>query len=302
MINIVVHNGTYHADDLFAVATLKRMLRSRGADSGDINIIRTRDLDEVERGDFVADIGGIYDPSKQRFDHHQEGGAGERDNGIPYAAFGLIWKEYGAEVAGSEDAARAIDERLVQTIDALDNGVDILDETLVDIPHMYLLQNALGSFQPTWNEEGYTMTDAFFRALEFVELILDREITQEKARDTAFRIVAEEYENSGISDDRILLIHDDYPHYGFVEKNPQILFVVKPDREGTKWKVRTVSRSSRSFASRKLLPAEWAGKTGGELAQITGVSDASFVHNKRFIAVADSKEGAIELAKKALND
>jgi uncharacterized UPF0160 family protein len=48
------------------------------------------------------------------------------------------------------------------------------------------------------------------------------------------------------------------------------------------------------------LPLEWAGKSGDELIQITGVTDAIFCHRERFIAVAESKEGAVKLAHLAL--
>ena len=47
-------------------------------------------------------------------------------------------------------------------------------------------------------------------------------------------------------------------------------------------------------------PKSWSGKRGEELAEITGVKDAVFCHNDIFFAVAKSKEGAIELAKKAI--
>ena len=46
---------------------------------------------------------------------------------------------------------------------------------------------------------------------------------------------------------------------------------------------------------------EWAGKKDEELQKITGVSDALFAHRKLFMAAAKSKEGALKLAKIALN-
>lgn len=300
MPTIVVHNGTFHADDLFAAATIKKVLLLRGEKEDNINIIRTREQSAVSEGDYVADIGGVYDPERNLFDHHQEGGAGVRENGVPYAAFGLTWKAFGEEIAGSKEAARIIDEKLVQTIDALDNGVDILGESAVTIPYRYLLQSALSSLQPTWKETDYTMTEAFFKALTFVETVLDREITQITHKQDALELLEEDYKNSKDLDERILLLSGDYPYGGFVENNPQILFIVKPDRESHTWKVKTAHKSALSFASRKMLPEEWAGKQGEELAQITGVPDARFVHNKRFIAVAGTKEGAIKLALKAL--
>ena len=56
-----------------------------------------------------------------------------------------------------------------------------------------------------------------------------------------------------------------------------------------------------SFVCRKDLPESWAGKTDEKLAEITGVKDSVFCHTKRFMCVAKSKEGAIELAKIAIN-
>ena len=43
----------------------------------------------MDSADIVIDVGGQYDPDAGRFDHHQRGGAGERENGIPYSSFGL---------------------------------------------------------------------------------------------------------------------------------------------------------------------------------------------------------------------
>jgi len=51
-----------------------------------------------------------------------------------------------------------------------------------------------------------------------------------------------------------------------------------------------------------LFPESWAGKNGKELAEITGVEDAIFCHNARFICSAKSKEGAMKLAQMALEE
>jgi uncharacterized UPF0160 family protein len=80
---IVTHNGNFHADDVFSVAALKSIFSS-------FTLIRTRDLEIISTADIVIDVGGEYDPEKGRFDHHQRGNAGERENGIPYSSFGLM--------------------------------------------------------------------------------------------------------------------------------------------------------------------------------------------------------------------
>src|SRR3989338_11391159 len=108
---IATHNGVFHSDDVFAVASLLALLEATPAVS---TVIRTRDEDLIRKADFVVDVGGIYDAEKNRFDHHQEGGAGKRlsaragENTIPYAAFGLVWLKFGGQIAGSETVAALV--------------------------------------------------------------------------------------------------------------------------------------------------------------------------------------------------
>ena len=57
-----------------------------------------------------------------------------------------------------------------------------------------------------------------------------------------------------------------------------------------------------AFATRIKFPESWAGKRDKDLAEVSGVSDSVFCHNGRFLAVAKSKEGALALAKLALEN
>ena len=77
MQKIITHSGSFHSDDIFAVATLQLHF---GVEN--VEVIRTRDEEIIASGDIVVDVGGVYDAEKQRFDHHQNG-APVRDNGIP---------------------------------------------------------------------------------------------------------------------------------------------------------------------------------------------------------------------------
>ncbi|WP_350636582.1 MYG1 family protein, partial [Pseudoalteromonas sp. GW168-MNA-CIBAN-0100] len=80
-------------------------------------LIRTRDMKLISKADVVIDVGGEHNPETGRFDHHQRGGAGARENGIPFSSFGLIWQKYGLEICqGSQEIANAIDSGLVSTI------------------------------------------------------------------------------------------------------------------------------------------------------------------------------------------
>jgi uncharacterized UPF0160 family protein len=62
----------------------------------------------------------------------------------------------------------------------------------------------------------------------------------------------------------------------------------------------TVPVSPESFEARADLPEAWAGLRDAELAAVTGVPDAGFCHNGRFIASAKSYEGIRAMAALAL--
>lgn len=290
MKKIVTHSGNFHTDEVFACAVLSLL------NSGNIEIVRSRDKEDWAKGDYVVDVGGEYDPSRGRFDHHQEGGAGVRPNGIPYSSFGLVWKEFGEKISGSSYVARIIDERIAQPVDAGDNGFETFGVRGEVAP--YLLQDAISAFRPGWNEPR-TEDEGFFDAIPFAEKILAREIARAKTEEEGKRHAESAYANS--EDKRIIILEDHYPWYEALGTKPEPLFVVKPDRgDMGKWKIEAVRSDVHSFKNRKDLPREWAGKVGEELAKISGVSDALFCHNKLFIAVAGSKEGAMMLAKLAI--
>src|SRR4051794_14474736 len=116
---VATHPGNFHADDVFAVAVLGLVHGSS------LEIVRTRDAEALAAADARVDVGGRSDPATGDYDHHQKGAAGERSNGVRYASFGLVWRAHGEALAGSAEAARAIDERLVQGVDANDTGQTI---------------------------------------------------------------------------------------------------------------------------------------------------------------------------------
>ena len=142
---IVTHNGNFHADDVFSIAALKSIFP-------DFNLVRTRDLAVIAQADIVIDVGGEYNPDTGRFDHHQRGGAGARENGIPYSSFGLIWQKYGVEICqGSQEVAHSVDAGLVSTIDAIDCG------HVEGVSQGISLSQTISMFNPTWQEESLSL-------------------------------------------------------------------------------------------------------------------------------------------------
>ena len=297
MKKIVTHNGSFHADEVFACAILSILNNNK------VEIIRSRDPEVWEIGDYVVDVGGVHNEKKNRFDHHQADGVGKRANGIPYSSMGLVWKLYGKKLSGSADVAKLVDERLVQPIDAVDSGVNLFSLVTPEV-FPYTINDVIGGLRPTWKEESEdkeSIDEGFAIALNLAKEILLREIKIAKDRIEAGKFVLKAYNKA--KDKRVIVIDGHYPCDEFLLKFKEPLFVVKPDHQDeTKWKVKTVRKSLDSFEARKFLPAKWSGKKGEEFAKITGVSDAIFCHVNRFVAVAGSKAGAIKLAELALNN
>ncbi|EMC97479.1 hypothetical protein BAUCODRAFT_68098 [Baudoinia panamericana UAMH 10762] len=69
---------------------------------------------------------------------------------------------------------------------------------------------------------------------------------------------------------------------------------------GSKWRIRAVSLDPGSFENRKGLPEAWRGVRDEELSRVSGVPGCIFVHASGFIGGNATFEGALEMAKKAV--
>lgn len=295
-VTIVTHNSKFHIDDVFAVATLTLVLEKRGRE---FEIVRTRDPEVISKGDYVVDVGGIYDEASNRFDHHQEGGAGGRENGVPYSSLGLVWKKYGEEVCGSKEASDKIDHVLVQPVDAHDNGVSYLETKIAGV-HPYDIQSIIRAFRPTWKEA--PEYDAIFnKIVPWAKILLERQIIWLKDTAELHSVLQEAYDNA--ADKRLIIMNGTYPGASSaLNIFPEPIFVVYPPKDSyATWSLVAVDVDDFSYESRKKLPESWAGKMDEELEKVTGVPGAVFCHNKRFIAVAKTKEAILKLAEIALN-
>jgi uncharacterized UPF0160 family protein len=285
---IVTHNGSFHADEVFAIGALTSLEKFKDAE-----IVRTRDEEIIKTGDLMVDVGRGNDEEKN-FDHHQLGGAGKRENGIPYASFGLIWKKFGEEICQNKNVSESLDKKLVQPIDAWDNGLAISKEKFEEVSE-YTISDFIESFMPSWKERDFDK--GFNLAIEQAKKLLLREITRLKDAEEAKKIVEDVYKKT--QDKRIIVLENYMPWLETLIQHDEPLFAVYPGGDND-WRVQTVKTKLQSYDSRKDLPLPWAGKSGSELAEVTGVSDVIFCHNGRFIAAAKTKEGAIKLAHLAL--
>jgi len=286
---VVTHDGTFHTDDVFACATLSLQFADR-----EVEIVRTRDEEQYINADIVVDVGGIYDVETMRFDHHQKGGAGTRENGIPYASFGLVWQQYGVELSGSSENAQFIDEQLVQGIDGADNGV--VNKVADNGVYSYSVIDAISALRPTW-QEGMEMDEAFMEAVNMATIILVRMIAHAEGYSDARTMLETAYEES--ADKTIIDIEKEYPGwYEVMASYPEPLYVLYERSDGS-WSAKAVRENPAEFTARKPFPEAWAGLKDEALQAASGVPDAMFCHNGRFIAVAKTRTGALTLAQNA---
>ena len=285
-LTIATHNGNFHADDVFSIAALKNIYPS-------FKLVRTRDLELIAKADIVLDVGGEYDADAGRFDHHQRGGAGERENGIPYSSFGLIWQKYGLEICdGNQRVANAVDAGLVSTIDADDCGYGERAEGIS-------LSRTISMFNPTWQEEA-DFDAGFNEAVEFATRLLTRFIASAKGGISAKSIVTQAIEDA--EDPRVIVLEKYVPWKKTVLKlSEEALYMIYPSQTG-QWRIQTVPVEQGSFEDRKSLPKPWAGLSGIELQQATGIDDAMFCHNGLFIGGAESFESTMKMAAMALEE
>jgi uncharacterized UPF0160 family protein len=291
---IATHDGSFHADEVFAIAALA-LLREP------MEVVRTRDEGVLGDADVRIDVGFRHDPSTGDFDHHQRDFDQVRDNGVRYASFGLVWREFGAQICeGDEEVAAAVDASLVQGVDANDTGQQLV------APHVdgvlpLTVNGVIGAFNARW-DENLTPEQERLRFDEAVELargIVAREILSAGAGRRSARIVQEAI--STAPDPRLVELPVNAPwKQVLVPGAPDALYVIYPKRQG--FGLEAVPRELGSFENRRDLPADWAGRQGDDLVAVTGVADALFCHVKRFLVVARSHEGIEQLARLALAD
>lgn len=297
-ITACTHNGTFHADDVFATAALRLMYGPT------LQVVRTRDIATIKAATIAYDVGGIYDPETLRFDHHMAGGPTRKD-GTPFSSVGLIWEEFGGSIlrkiypdfmpyAEIQAIAEAIDTEIMLPIDKIDNGVTPPNPTDITV--------VVDLFNPIWTDDGgdKAVDSEFAKAVAFAEDFLKRVIWTKHAEYLAETQINEAAMAS--EDPRVIELSSSVPFRAAIPRLGlnELLYVVSPSGTKGNWGVTAVSVSPDSFVNRKDMPAAWAGLTDEALQKATGVKDAIFAHRSRFFVVAGSREGALALAELAL--
>lgn len=251
-------------------------------------IVRSRDLAVLQKCEYVCDVGGIYDPSKKLFDHHQSQYTGH------WSSAGMVLDFLRQQKILTDEIYRYFNHSLVQGVDAHDNGRD------PQVPGFCSFSNVVSNFTPIDHEATPESQDmAFMEALNFVhghiKRLYDRFNYIQSCRSKVADVMAQ---------DKDCLIFDKGLPWleAFFELdgvNHPASFIIMPS--GSHWKLRGIPPSYEQRMKVRLpLPQEWAGLLDDELKKVSGIAGAIFCHKGRFISVWKTKQDAILALKEVL--
>mgnify|MGYP002620103348 CR=1 FL=1 len=310
---IVTHWGPFHADDVLSVAVLRTL-------APEAKVVRTRDpalLREAAADPATAlvDVGHVSDPALNNFDHHQADFSEARPDGVPYASIGLVWRTWGLtyvrrllEGAGGSvpDEAVAfvhgrVDRRLIACVDAYDCGA-VRVAAHVPRPdgrdagvYMFTVSDLVAALVPASGDEA-ALAAAFEGAVEVAERALRDQVAQ-SAEVWRFLAQVREADDGG----PVLCLPVAGPWREHVL--PHHRCVVFPAPGASDWLAQVVTEPDDvSFPPRQRasFPASWGGAPAERLRELTGVADVTFCHRALFIAGAQSRDGALRLARQAV--
>lgn len=300
---LVTHSGGFHADELLSSVVLTQLFPAA-------ELIRTRDAEITSpgAGKIIYDVGRDYDVDQGIFDHHQRPNP-LREDGQPYSSFGLIWKHFGRDYLRALDVPEAdleyvhhgFDRGFVLPVDLLDNGA--VEPSVAGPLASMTLPSLLETLKPAFDDRSAQADDlAFMAALPIARAFVEAAVRTRAAKRRAEALVTQAIVAAGEA--QVLELPMGMPFRAAVEKAgaDHLLFVIHP-REGngrTDWALTTIRKGGDTFEARADLPAAWAGLNGSDLAALTGVEGAVFCHNALFIAVADSRDGVVEMARQAV--
>lgn len=279
------HDGTFHADEVTACALL---LLCDLIDKDRIK--RTRDPTTLKYCEYVCDVGGLYDPSIKRFDHHQSEYQGN------LSSAGMILRYLLEKREIDQELYDCLQEQLVAGVDAHDNGIELTPKGVASFSHL------VSNYAPiSYEATAHDFNDGFHQALDFA-LFHIKAIKERHGYIKGFR---EKVRKSMANSSYVLMFEESLPwmdnffHLG--GKLHPAQFVIMPT--GSHWKLRGIPPSlDESMKVRCPLPEKWAGLHEGELAAVTGIEGAIFCHKGRFISIWKTKEDALRALHQILHE
>jgi len=328
-VTVQTHDKKFHVDDVGAISLLNTYFNQKGIG---VNLIRSRAKELLDTSDVLVDVGSIYDPSKNRFDHHQDGCNEVFDEGfnVPLSSIGMVWKQYGKELltlylqtkpeyksyidkdneTNDNDHITKLHKEIyikcILELDGHDNGVPAIEGGKKNYSTYLSLGGIISSMNTFNTNDEEEQLKAFQKAVTFFgtvfEVKLDEIIHKYFDYVTNYNIVEKAIKDSPPNTEYLVItekVPSVYKCLSSLDPECRIKFLIfhAPDEDCIT--VRTRNKKDDMYTP--LVPLLNHDKTIEKLSD-EEKSDLIFVHKNLFIAKTKTVELALKLVGYALSE
>lgn len=264
---VVTHDGLFHADEVFAVAWLRHAFKI----SHHTPIIRTRDKAVLQEAladphTIVIDVGGVYDPSMNNFDHHQDGS-------LPSSNI-LVAQHFDMQGRETQEASDEVMKSIMQGVSDWDtNRGDIVNRLGIDFPGIKTISHLVSSFNN--DPRDAEIQDEFFTmAVGFALIIMNNAFADANSKILARKL----YNDHNLTCNGIPVWKEFCATW---KEGGQFMFAIQPNPQG--WALLSANSTTHPLPTAEEIKAVAPGLI--------------FLHAGRFIAVFATLEEAVAVAE-----
>ena len=319
------HASNFHCDDVTGSVFLKYTDEFKHH-----RLIRTLNQAELDKCDLVFDIGGVYDHSLHRYDHHQKGFSEtfSPNHKVTLSGCGLLFKHFGEEIIKNivsliDPLATLTEDQIqwmklkvynmfVMSIDAADNGINPTTEEPLfrDSTSIHYRVAKLNS-----KGRGLMRLDMFLKAQElvqkeFMECVTNIYFKLLPSVDICREMFNQRYQYNEQGRIMVLTEHcswkdcimdlEDEEERKTGERK-EVWYVISFTEGRNQWGCIATPIAPNSFDMRKPFPKPWRGLRDDDLTKVSGVEESVFTHNSGFLCCNKTFEGMLKMAQLAVD-
>lgn len=288
---ISTHDGKFHCDEVTAYTILNYIFPK--------NILhRSRDLGKLQMSDITIDVGGVYSPYENKFDHHQINcyETFTTKYKYPMSSAGMVYKHHGRMFISkmfselNEELYTWFYKMFISNIDCIDNGIINDCYTKTGISSIIGMMN----YQDTSNDRQQMINfkEAADLMLTTMKIVLTSKSKLLKTKSADLIKINKALDDVYTHDSkgRIIVFEGSCPSWKCLfseyddRKSNSIQFIVYPHKDC--WRLGTIKKHGKiktHIRSEEFLKHYF----GNNLV---------FVHKNRFVAEFKTKETAIRAA------
>lgn len=277
MIQVITHDGKFHPDEIYACVLLQYFTKD------ELSFTRTRDMKLIENAQFqkstyVIDVGGVYDPLKNNYDHHQSTFTDVGLEGDLLSSCGLMWRKFRDSSGLSEFVKNKIDEFTIK-VDKHDNGKEYFNE--IEFISLYNYAFEYKSQNTRFKRAYASAVTHFANMMNMWEEFHRKEEKAKEILKTASGGIICTDEKIGVNP---------------IFNKSDNLLLVSP-RKGEEYTVCSLNIGEEvDFSIRCPAPISWRALTDDELVEVSKINGMVFCHKTGFITVVNGKENAMQVA------